>query len=47
MRLADSHGAKDRDAGYESDIAAPWGVSHHGNYDLPEMFECLDDICRK
>ena len=35
-----------RDAGYEADIAVPWGVPHDGNYDLPELFEWLDSICK-
>ncbi len=36
-----------RDAGFEADIAAPWNVPHDGNYDLPELFEWLDGICKK
>ena len=32
--------------GYSADVAAVWGVPHDGNYDLPELFEWLDSICR-
>ena len=32
--------------GYNADVAAVWGVPHDGNYDLPELFEWLDSICR-
>lgn len=35
-----------RQAGYDADIAAVWGVPHDGNYDLPELFDWLDGICR-
>ena len=34
------------DEGYEADIAAVWNVPHDGNYDLPELFEWLDSICK-
>ena len=33
-------------AGYDADVAAVWNVPHDGNYDLPELFEWLDGICR-
>ncbi len=34
-------------AGYDADVAAAvWNVPHDGNYDLPELFEWLDGICR-
>lgn len=33
-------------AGYDADVAAVWGVPHDGNYDLPELFEWLDGICK-
>lgn len=32
--------------GYNADVAAVWGVPHDGNYDLPELFEWLDGICK-
>lgn len=32
--------------GYDADIAAVWGIPHDGNYDLPELFEWLDGICK-
>ena len=32
--------------GYNADVAAVWNVPHDGNYDLPELFEWLDSICR-
>ena len=32
--------------GYSADVAAVWGVPHDGNYDLPELFDWLDSICR-
>ena len=35
-----------RDAGYDADVAAVWGVPHDGNYDLPELFEWIDSICK-
>ena len=33
--------------GYDADVAAVWGVPHDGNYDLPELFEWLDGICKQ
>lgn len=35
-----------KDSGIDVDIAAPWGVPHDGNYDLEELFDWLDSICR-
>ena len=35
-----------KQSGYETDVAAVWGVPHDGNYDLPELFEWLDSICK-
>ena len=35
-----------KQAGYDTDVAAVWGVPHDGNYDLPELFDWLDSICR-
>ena len=34
-------------AGYDADVAAVWNVPHDGNYDLPELFEWLDGICKQ
>ena len=36
-----------KQCGYDADIAAVWNVPHDGNYDLPELFEWLDSICKK
>ena len=33
-------------AGYNADVAAVWGVPHDGNYDIPELFEWIDSICK-
>ena len=33
-------------SGCEADIAAVWGVPHDGNYDIPELFEWIDSICK-
>ena len=32
--------------GCDADVAAVWNVPHDGNYDLPELFEWLDGICK-
>lgn len=32
--------------GYNADVAAVWGVPHDGNYDIPELFEWIDSICK-
>ena len=36
-----------KQCGYDADVAAVWNVPHDGNYDLPELFEWLDSICRE
>ena len=36
-----------KQSGYDADVAAVWGVPHDGNYDLPELFDWLDSICRQ
>ena len=36
-----------RQSGYDADVAAVWGVPHDGNYDLPELFDWLDGICKE
>ena len=35
-----------RDAGYDADVAAVWNVPHDGNYDISELFEWIDSICK-
>lgn len=30
--------------GYEVDFAMPWGVAHAGDYDLPDLFDWIDEI---
>ena len=35
-----------KEFGYDVDIAAVWDVPHDGNYDLNELFEWLDKICK-
>ena len=30
----------------EVDFAATWGEPHGGDYDLDELFEWIDDICK-
>ncbi|MCI2049293.1 MAG: alpha/beta hydrolase [Lachnospiraceae bacterium] len=32
-------------AGFDCDIAHPWGIPHAGDYDLDEMFAWIDRIC--
>jgi len=33
-------------AGYEVNFAAPWGKGHAGDYDLDELFDWADAICK-
>lgn len=33
--------------GCEVDFAAPWGVGHAGDYDLEELFDWVDGICKR
>ena len=35
-----------KQCGYNADVAAVWGVPHDGNYDMPELFEWIDSICK-
>ena len=35
-----------KQSGYDADVAAVWGVPHDGNYDIPELFEWIDSICK-
>ncbi len=34
-------------AGCELDIAYPWDIPHAGDYDLPELFDWIDSLCRQ
>lgn len=34
-------------AGADADIAHPWGIPHAGDYDLPEMFDWVEKVCRR
>jgi hypothetical protein len=33
--------------GCDVDFRLPWGLPHSGDYDLPEMFRWIDELCRK
>ncbi len=33
-------------AGIDAEVKHPWGVPHSGDYDLPQLFEWIDSICR-
>lgn len=33
--------------GYEVDYHLPWGIPHSGDYDFPELFSWIDEICGK
>lgn len=32
--------------GYEVDFALPWGLPHSGDYDIKELFDWIDRICK-
>jgi len=32
-------------AGYQVDFRLPWGLPHSGDYDLPQLFAWIDEIC--
>lgn len=32
--------------GYQVDFHLPWGLPHSGDYDLPQLFAWIDEICR-
>lgn len=34
-------------AGCQVDLAYPWDIPHAGDYDLPELFGWIDEICKK
>ena len=36
-----------RQEGIEVQLAFPWGVPHAGDYDLPDLFQWIDTICKK
>jgi hypothetical protein len=31
--------------GFDVDFALPWGLPHSGDYDLPELFAWIDNLC--
>lgn len=33
--------------GCDVDFLLPWGLPHSGDYDLPELFRWIDELCRK
>lgn len=35
-----------QDSGYDVDFASPWGKGHAGDYDLAELFDWADGICK-
>ena len=35
-----------QDSGYDVDFASPWGKGHVGDYDLAELFDWADGICK-
>ena len=35
-----------QNAGYDVDFAAPWGKGHAGDYDLDELFDWADSLCK-
>lgn len=35
-----------REAGYDVDLAVPWGYGHDGDYDLDRLFDWMDKICK-
>ena len=32
--------------GYDVDFFLPWGLPHSGDYDLEELFDWIDGICK-
>lgn len=32
--------------GYDVDFFLPWGLPHSGDYDLPELFDWIDGLCK-
>lgn len=35
-----------QDSGYDVDFASPWGKGHAGDYDLADLFDWADGICK-
>jgi len=35
-----------RNRGYDVDCAMPWTTPHSGDYDLPELFDWIDQLCQ-
>ncbi len=35
-----------QDSGYDVDFASPWGKGHAGDYDLADLFDWADSICK-
>lgn len=35
-----------QDSGYDVDFASPWGKGHAGDYDLTELFDWADGLCK-
>ncbi len=33
--------------GVEVDFFSPWGIGHAGDYDLPELFDWIDSVCKQ
>lgn len=38
--------AKLKNCGYDVDIALPWNTPHSGDYDLNELFDWIDGLCK-
>lgn len=35
-----------QNSGVDVDFFSPWGIGHAGDYDLPELFDWIDSICK-
>ena len=35
-----------QNSGADVDFRVPWGRGHSGDYDLPELFDWMDSICK-
>ena len=35
-----------KNSGIDTDFALPWGLPHSGDYDLEELFDWIDSLCR-
>jgi hypothetical protein len=38
---------KAQNAGYDVDFSSPWGRGHDGDYDLKELFDWADGLCKQ